>query len=143
MDKRKGLGILNKSKNKTKRIWELTDSKENPQIGAIKINDGEFSGLIYQYGEVNFNEREDGQMEVKFKYNLIENPNDLEENQDMINFMGDILVELLDEQLGDGEFRSHVNLDDIPDEPDEVGNQIIKEKVEQEKNRKESNNSKD
>ena len=130
--------------NKIKKIWELTDSKENPQIGAIKINDGEFSGLVYQYGEVNFNEREDGQMEVKFKYNIIENPNDMKENQDMMNFMGDILVELLDEQLGEGEFRSHVKLDDIPDEPDEVGKQIIKEKEEQEKNRKESNsNSKD
>ena len=125
--------------NKIKKIWELTDSKENPQIGAIKINEGDYSGLLYQYGEVNFNEREDGQMEVKFKYNIIENPNDMNENQDMMNFMGDILVELLDEQLGEGEFRSHVKLDDIPDEPDEVGKQIIKEKEEQEKNR----NSKD
>ena len=51
----------------------------------------------------------------------------MKENQDMMNFMGDILVELLDEQLGEGEFRSHVKLDDIPDEPDEVGKQIIKE----------------
>jgi hypothetical protein len=127
--------------NKIKKIWELTDSKENPQIGAIEINDGEFSGLVYQYGEVNFNEREDGQMEVKFKYNIIKNPNDMEENQHMMNFMGDILVELLDDQLGEGEFRSHVKLDDMPDEPDEVGNQIIKEKEEQEKNRKESNNN--
>jgi hypothetical protein len=126
--------------NKIKKIWELTDSKENPQIGAIKINDGEFSGLVYQYGEVNFNEREDGQMEVKFKYNLIDNPNDMEENQDMMNFMGDILVELLDEQLGEGEFRSHVNLDDMPDTPDEVGNQIIREKVEQEKHRRDGKN---
>ncbi len=130
--------------NNIKKIWELTDSKENPQIGAIKINEGEFSGLVYQYGEVNFNEREDiqtegedSQMEAKFKYNLIENPNDLEENQDMMNFMGDILVELLDEQLGEGEFRSHVKLDDIPDEPDEVGKQIIREKAEQDNTRKE------
>ena len=67
---------------------------------------------------------------------MIENPNDLEENQDMKNFMGDILVELLDEQLGEGEFRSHVTLDDIPDIPDEVGNQVIREKVEQEKHRR-------
>ena len=123
--------------NNIKKIWELTDSKENPQIGAIKINEGEFSGLVYQYGEVNFNEREDGQMEVKFKYNIIENPNDMKENQDMMNFMGDILVELLDEQLGEGEFRSHVKLDDIPDEPDEVGKQIIREKAEQDNTRKE------
>ena len=122
--------------NETQRIWELTDSKINPQIGAIKINEGDYAGLLYQYGEVTFNERDDGQMEVKFRYNMIENPNDLEENQDMKNFMGDILVELLDEQLGEGEFRSHVTLDDIPDIPDEVGNQVIREKVEQEKHRK-------
>ena len=133
MDKWKGLGIL----NKTKRIWELTDSKINPQIGAIKINECDYSGLLYQYGEVNFNERDDDQMEVKFKYNMLENPNELEENQDMMNFMGDILVELLDEQLGEGEFRSHVELDNIPDMPDETGNQVIREKVEQEKHRRE------
>ncbi len=119
------------------KVWELTDSKENPQIGAIKITNGTFSGMVYQYGEVNFNEREDEQMEVKFKYNIIENPNNLEENQDMMNFMGDILVELLDEQLGEGEFRSHVNLDEISDEPDEIGKQVIKEKKEQETTRKE------
>ena len=122
--------------NETKRIWELTDSKINPQIGAIKIIEGDYAGLLYQYGEVTFNERDDGQMEVKFRYNMIENPNELEENQDMKNFMGDILVELLEDQLGEGEFRSHVNLDDMPDMPDETGNQVIREKVEQEKHRR-------
>jgi len=122
--------------NKTQRIWELTDSKINPQIGAVKINEGDYSGLLYQYGEVNFNERDDDQMEVKFKYNMLENPNGVEENQDMMNFMGDILVELLEDQLGEGEFRSHVELDNIPDMPDETGNQVIREKVEQEKHRR-------
>jgi len=122
--------------NETQRIWELTDSKINPQVGAIKINEGDYAGLLYQYGEVTFNERDDGQLKVKFRYNMIENPNDLEENQDMKNFMGDILVELLDDQLGEGEFRSHVSLDNIPDIPDEVGKQVIREKVEQEKHRR-------
>ena len=121
----------------TKRIWELVDSTVNPSVGALKITEGEYEGILYQYGEVNFNERDDGQMEVKFRYNMIENPNDVEENQDMMNFMGDILVELLEDQLGEGEFRSHVNLDEISDMPDEVGNQVIREKVEQEKNRRE------
>tara|TARA_Y100001938_G_scaffold138341_1_gene203665 strand:+ start:691 stop:1077 length:387 start_codon:yes stop_codon:yes gene_type:complete len=121
----------------TKRIWELVDSKVNPSIGALKITEGDFEGLLYQYGEVNFNELDDGQMEVKFRYNMIENPKEIEENQDMVNFMGDILVELLEDQLGEGEFRSHVNLDEISDMPDEVGNQVIREKVEQEKNRRE------
>ena len=124
--------------NDTKRIWELTDSKINPQIGAIKIKEGDYSGLLYQYGEVNFNERDDDQMEVKFKYNMLENPNEVEENQDMMNFMGDILVELLEDQLGEGEFRSHVELNNIPDKPGKIGNQVIKEKVEQEKHRRDN-----
>tara|TARA_Y100000310_G_scaffold157482_1_gene156838 strand:+ start:452 stop:853 length:402 start_codon:yes stop_codon:yes gene_type:complete len=120
----------------TKKIWELTDSKINPQIGAIKITDGEYQGLLYQYGEVSFHEQDDGRMQVKFKYNMLENPTDLKEDQDMMNFMGDILVELLDDQLGKGEFRSHTSLDDIDDIPDEIGNQVIREKVEQEKHRR-------
>ena len=120
----------------TKRIWELVDAKDNPQVGAIKIQEEDFKGLVYQYWEVNFNEREDGLMEVKFRYNMIDNENELEENQEMVNFMGDILVELLEDQLGDGEFRSHVELDEISDMPDEVGNQVIREKVEQEKHRR-------
>mgnify|MGYP003128425787 CR=1 FL=1 len=123
----------------TKRHWELVDSKVNPTIGALKITEGVYEGLLYQYGEVNFNERDDGQMEVKFRYNMIENPNELEENQDMVNYMGDILVELLEDQLGEGEFRSRVDLDEMDDMPDEVGNQVIREKVEQEKMRREGN----
>ena len=63
---------------------------------TAELYNAQITGIMYEpYGEVNFNERDDDQLEVKFKYNMLENPNKVEENQDMMNFMGDILVELL------------------------------------------------
>jgi hypothetical protein len=48
-------------------------------------------------------ERSDGTLPMKFDYDIIKNPNDVDTNtQEFINYIGDILIELLEKQLTDG-----------------------------------------
>ena len=83
-------------------------SKGEDDWASIMIKDGEYEGIIYQYGKVSVAESEDenGNMPLSFKYNLIDhsghNKEDLESSDDFRNTLGDILVEILDEQLEAG-----------------------------------------
>ena len=83
-------------------------SKDNDDWASIIIQEGEYEGIIYQYGQVSVPESEDenGNMPLSFKYNLIDhsghNKEDLESSDDFRNTLGDILVEILDEQLEAG-----------------------------------------
>ena len=80
-------------------------SKGEDDWASIMIKDGEYEGIIYQYGKVSVAESEDenGNMPLSFKYNIIDNnghdQEDLESSKDFKNTLGDILVEILDEQL--------------------------------------------
>ena len=76
---------------------------ENPheKDAAIEIIDGEFTGLVYQYGDVQFLE---GKPHLNFQRTIRRLPEggDMDEllNNDTLNtLMGDILVELIEEQL--------------------------------------------
>ena len=83
-------------------------SRGEEEWASIMIKDGEYEGIIYQYGKVSVAESEDenGNMPLSFKYNLIDhsghNKEDLESSDDFRNTLGDILVEILDEQLEAG-----------------------------------------
>ena len=65
---------------------------------GIEILEGEYEGCVYHYGKTQLIE-EDDYMRVKFDYTMVENPNNKPEDQNFINCMGDILVEILDNQL--------------------------------------------
>lgn len=77
---------------------------ENPheQDAAIEIIDGEFKGLVYQYGKVGF---EDGKPNINFERTIRRLPDSGEEldnllnNNDLNKVMGDILVEIMQEQM--------------------------------------------
>ena len=77
---------------------------ENPheQDAAIEIIDGEFKGLVYQYGKVGF---EDGKPNINFERTIRRLPDSGEEldnllnNNDLNNLMGNILVEIMQEQI--------------------------------------------
>ena len=82
--------------------YEYIDGEDDQQY--IKITDGEYEGLTYHYGKVQFNEdKESEQMAMKFTYNVVDNPSDYEYNQTLTNTLGDILVCILDEQLKEDE----------------------------------------
>ena len=77
---------------------------ENPheQDAAIEIIDGEFKGLVYQYGKVGF---EEGKPNINFERTIRRLPESGEEldnllnNNDLNKIMGDILVEIMQEQI--------------------------------------------
>ena len=64
--------------------------------------DGEFKGLVYQYGKVGF---EDGKPNINFERTIRRLPDSGEEldnllnNSDLNNLIGNILVEIMQEQL--------------------------------------------
>lgn len=86
---------------------------ENPneESAGIEIINGEFKGLVYQYGKVEF---ADGKPHLNFQRTIRRLPEgskeeDLEDlnNNDKLNkLMGDILVELIEEQVKRDEQRS-------------------------------------
>lgn len=91
-------------------IGEVYRVVENPNQAddehyALEIIKGEFEGVVYQYGKVEFVE---GKPELNFQRTIRRVPegmdlSDLEQDDDLNNLMGDILVELLEEQVARSE----------------------------------------
>lgn len=64
----------------------------------IKLTESPYCGIIYSYGRVRLLE-EDDLLRVQFEFNIHENPiGDIERNQ-FKNYIGDILVDLIDKNL--------------------------------------------
>ena len=80
--------------------------KEGDDFSCIKLTEGKFAGVVYHYGKVGFakDENKDGTLPMKFDYTIKQNPNnlDLNENVEFLNYIGDLLIEILEQQLKDG-----------------------------------------
>ena len=93
---------------------------ENPheQDAAIEIIDGEFKGLVYQYGKVGF---EEGKPNINFERTIRRIPESGEEldnllnNGDLNKVMGDILVEIMQEQIRKEEENGEYSNENISD----------------------------
>ena len=79
-------------------------SQENEDFASIMIKDGKFKDVIYNYGKVSIpkedNLNEDGTLPFSFEYNIIDNvgiPRE-EFDQEFFTLIGDILVDIIDEQ---------------------------------------------
>lgn len=87
-----------------KLFGEVFQVVENPNEvdAAIELVSGEWEGLVYQYGKVQF---EDGKPNINFERTIRRLPlsgegmDTLINNKELNNLMGDILVELLEEKL--------------------------------------------
>ena len=80
-------------------------SREDEDFASIMIKDGKFKDVIYNYGKVSIPEEdnlnEDGTLPFRFEYNIIDNvgiPRE-EFGEEFFVLIGDILVEIIDEQL--------------------------------------------
>ena len=76
------------------------ESKSQDQT-CIGIKGGKFAGVVYKYGKVGFgDENPDGTKPLQFQYNIVDN-NGIQREQfddEFFNLIGDILVEIMDEQ---------------------------------------------
>ena len=77
------------------------ESKSQDQT-CIGIKEGKFAGVVYKYGKVSFAKEEDknGNLPLQFQYDIVDNNGIPREqfNDEFFNLIGDILVEVMDEQ---------------------------------------------
>ena len=83
-------------------------SRGKEKWASVLITKGDYEGVIYQYGRVAVGEKEnaDGNLPLSFKFNVLDynnhNEEELNESVEFKDTIGDILVEILDEQLEAG-----------------------------------------
>ena len=78
-------------------------TKEQDQT-LIGIKEGKFAGVIYKYGKVSFGEdNPDGTKPLQFQYDIVDNNGIPREqfNDEFFKLIGDILVEVMEEQIKD------------------------------------------
>lgn len=77
--------------------YELLDEDYNGNQ-FIQLTSSEYSGIIYTYGKVRLVE-EDDLLRVQFEYDIHENPVGFVDRDKFRNHIGDILIDLLEENL--------------------------------------------
>ena len=95
----------NSPTDQTKNKRYAFAQRQGDDFSCIKIMDGQFEGVIYKYNNVKLSQTEnaDGELPLKFTYDIMANPNDEDiKSIDFRNYIGDILVEVMEEQLKDG-----------------------------------------
>jgi hypothetical protein len=93
--------------------WSWVTRKEDKQA-SLRISEGKFEGVVYSYGKVVLPVEQkingEGDLPFKFEYSILDNANiDREEfGNDFFTIIGDILVDIIDEQLQEEnlEYRS-------------------------------------
>jgi hypothetical protein len=73
---------------------------ENRKTGldAIKLTSGPYSGIIYTYGKVNFDEQDDGTCKLCFEYEVLENEQEYIA-EEFEHYIGDLLQFIMMDQL--------------------------------------------
>ena len=97
----------NSHTDKTKTRRYTFAQKEGEEYSCVKLTEGKFKDVIYHYGRVAFapeSELKEGKLPMKFDYTVDSNPRNLLllDNKEFIDYIGDILLELLEEKLKDG-----------------------------------------
>ena len=95
----------NSPTDQTKNKRYAFAQRQGDDFSCIKIMDGQFEGVIYKYNNVKLSQTEnaDGELPLKFTYDIMANPNDEDiKSIDFRNYIGDILVEVMEEQLKNG-----------------------------------------
>ena len=77
--------------------------RDGDDFTSLKITEGKYKDIIFNFGNVGFakEENEHGELPMHFDYDVVSNPSNLNiDNQDFIDYIGDILHELLVEKYG-------------------------------------------
>ena len=82
------------------------DDESDQQPVPVIITEGKYEGLKFQYGRISFDEKEKGKMCLTFDYDVIDNPNNIKESQELIDTLGEVLMDVLQVELDevDGDF---------------------------------------
>ena len=82
--------------------------KEGEDFSCIKLTEGKYRGVIFHYGKVEFgkDDNPDGTKSMMFDFTVRLNPTDEvldPDNKEFVNYIGDLLIELLDEKVKSGQ----------------------------------------
>ena len=84
-------------------------SKKEDNWASICLTGGRYSGIIYQYGKVSVatEENAEGNLTLRFDYNIVDDYGIPEEelHDDFRDLLGDILVDIMDDQLEEDNFE--------------------------------------
>lgn len=92
---------------KTNKRYAFAQRK-GEDFSCIKIMEGEYEGIIYKYNNIKFSETENeqGEIPLKFTYDIMVNPSKKDiESVEFRNYIGDILIECVEEQLQNGTLK--------------------------------------
>ena len=95
----------NSPTDQTKNKRYAFAQRQGDDFSCIKILDGQYEGIIYKYNHVKFSQTEnaDGELPLKFTYDIMTNPNKEDINSTEFRiYIGDILIEVMEEQLKNG-----------------------------------------
>jgi len=97
----------NSSTDSKKYVFVEAPSKN---FTAIKLTEGKWKDVILKYGKVAFakDENKDGTLPMKFDYDILQVPKNLKSvkiENDFVDYIGDILVEILEKQIKDGKIK--------------------------------------
>ena len=95
----------NSPTDQTKNKRYAFAQRQGDDFSCIKIMDGQFEGIIFKYNNVKLSQTEnaDGELPLKFTYDIMANPNKEDiKSTEFRNYIGDILVEVMEEQLKNG-----------------------------------------
>ena len=97
---------INLPTDQTKNKPYVFVQRDKDDFSCIKITEGKYKDIIFHYGKVGFgkDENPDGTLPMKFDYTVIKNPNDMDtlDNKEFIDYIGDLLIVLLDEKIKSG-----------------------------------------
>ena len=91
------------TKQKNKRY--IFAQRQEDDFTCLKLTEGKYKDIIYKYDKVKFapEANEKGEIPLKFTYDIYLNPNKVDvEDVEFRNYIGDILIELVEEQLKNG-----------------------------------------
>ena len=98
----------NSPTDQTKNKRYAFAQRKEDDFSCIKLLEGRYEGIIYKYDQVKFSttENADGQIPLKFTYDIMTNPNKEDvKSDDFRNYIGDILIECVEEQLQNGTLK--------------------------------------
>ena len=82
--------------------------KPGEDFAAIQLIGGDYDGVVYKHNNIKFAPKpnENDEIPLKFDYDVLVNPNQAEvDTQQFMNYIGDILLEVVQYQLDNGTLK--------------------------------------
>ena len=93
------------TKNKKRYVFA---QRNEDDFTCIKIIEGKYEGVIYKYDKVAFESKplDGGDIPLRFTYDIMVNSKKVDvESTDFKNYIGDILIEVVEQQLKEGKIQ--------------------------------------